>query len=83
MYLWIKLPHTGPTAAELFIAAIQMNVAYAIGNLFYTNNCGNYHLRINYSLHPPQVIQDGFRRLGRAWRELACDYAEIEEAPLI
>ncbi len=83
MYLWIKLPRTGPTAAELFIAAIQMNVAYAIGNLFYTNNCGNYHLRVNYSLHTPQVIEDGFRRLGRAWRELACDYAELEEAPLI
>ncbi len=79
----MELPHTGPTAAELFIAAIQMNVAYTIGSLFYTNGAGAYQMRINYGTHTPEKIEEGFRRLGRAWREMACDYAEMEERPLL
>ena len=37
----------GPTAAELFVAALQRDVAFAIGNIFYTNGCGNHRLRLN------------------------------------
>jgi len=83
LYLWVKLPKTGPTAAELFITAIQMDVAYAIGNVFHTDGSGSYHLRINFALQEPQQIEEGLRRLGRAWRELACDYDEMEKAPLL
>lgn len=82
-YLWVRLPKTGPTAAELYITAIQTGVAYAIGNVFYTDNCGTYNIRINYGSHKPADIEEGFRRLGHAWRELASDYAEIEKAPLL
>jgi GntR family transcriptional regulator/MocR family aminotransferase len=83
LYLWVELPKTGPTAAELFIGAIQSGVAYAIGNVFFTNNAGSYHMRINYGFHRPQEIEEGMRRLGRAWRELAADYAEMEKTPLL
>ncbi len=83
LYLWVQLPPSGPTAAELFISAIQMEVAYAIGNVFHTDNSGAYHLRINYALQEPAQIEEGFRRLGRAWRELACDYDDMEKAPLL
>lgn len=83
LYMWVQLPKTGPTAAELFISAIQMGVGYAIGNIFYTNGGGGYHMRINYGTHKPADIEEGFRRLGRAWRELACDYAEMEKSPLL
>jgi DNA-binding transcriptional MocR family regulator len=83
LYMWVKLPKTGPTAAELYISAIQMGVAYAIGNVFYTNGCGTHHMRVNYGSHKPADIEEGFRRLGRAWRELACDYAELEKSPLL
>lgn len=83
LYLWAELPRTGPTAAELYISAVQADVAYAIGNIFYTNGSGNYRMRLNYSALRPAEIEEGFRRLGRAWRELACDYDEIEKAPLL
>jgi GntR family transcriptional regulator/MocR family aminotransferase len=83
LYLWAVLPKTGPTAAELYISAIEKGVAYAIGNVFYTNNCGSYRIRLNYGAHKPADIEEGFRRLGRAWRELAADYAEIEKSPLL
>ena len=81
--LWAELPHSGPTAAELYISAIQQGVAYAIGSVFYTNGGGSYKMRVNYGAHPPEVIDDGFRRLGRAWRELAVDYAEMDKSPLL
>lgn len=83
IYLWVTLPKSGPNAAELFITAIQQGVAYAIGNVFYTNGCGSYQLRINYGTHRPADIEEGIRRLGRAWRELACDYADIDKSLLL
>ena len=83
LFMWAKLPRSGPTAAELYISAIQQGVAYAIGNIFFTNGGGSYRIRLNYASHPPEIIEKGFRRLGRAWRELACDYADIEKSPLL
>ncbi|MDZ4768521.1 MAG: PLP-dependent aminotransferase family protein [Chloroflexota bacterium] len=82
-YLWIELPHGGPTAAELYIAAIQAGVAYAIGSVFHPNNGGTYHLRLNYGAQKPADIVEGFRRLSHAWRELTRDYADIEKSPLL
>jgi len=81
--IWAELPDHGPTAAELYVSAVQQGVAYAIGNVFYTNGEGNYRIRVNYGSHPPERIEEGFKRLGRAWRELACDYAEMEKSPLL
>lgn len=81
--LWAELPHTGPNAAELYISAIQTGVSYAIGNIFYTNGGGVYHMRLNYGARTVEEIEEGFRRLGRAWRELACDYDDMEKSPLL
>ena len=81
--LWVELPNTGPNAAELYISAIQSGVSYAIGNVFFTNSGGSYHMRLNYGAHTPEEIQEGFRRLGRAWRDLACDYDDMEKSPIL
>ncbi len=83
LYLWIQLPKTGPTAAELYITAIHMGAAYAIGNVFYTNGCGSHRMRLNYGSQKPAEIEEGIRRLGRAWREVAFDYADMEKSPLL
>ncbi|HEX2908208.1 MAG TPA: PLP-dependent aminotransferase family protein [Phototrophicaceae bacterium] len=83
LYLWVQLPKNGPTAAELYISAVQAGVAYAIGSVFYTNSCGGHRMRMNYGAHKPTDIEEGFKRLGRAWRELACDYADMEKSPLL
>jgi GntR family transcriptional regulator/MocR family aminotransferase len=83
MHLWVKLPENGPTAAEFYISALQMNVAFAIGSVYYTNNCGTHRLRINYGAHPPHIITEGMRRLGRAWRDMACDYSSVEKSALL
>lgn len=83
LYLWVRLPKQGPTAPELFIAAVQNGVAFALGNVFYLNGGGSYHMRLNFGLQAPEQIEEGFRRLGQAWRNLACDYDDMEQSPLL
>jgi len=83
LFLWVELPRSGPSAAELYISAVQMGVSYAIGNVFYTNNFGTHRMRLNYGQHKPADIEEGFQRLGRAWRELACEYTDMDKSPLL
>jgi GntR family transcriptional regulator/MocR family aminotransferase len=75
LYLWVQLPEEGPTAAELYVTAIQHGVAYAIGTLFHTDGGGSRHLRMNFATYSPTKIQDGFRRLGQAWEAWQENYA--------
>jgi DNA-binding transcriptional MocR family regulator len=78
LYLWVRLPNNGPTAAELYIPAIQKGVGYAIGNVFYPNHPDAYSMRLNYGAHRPADIELGFKRLGEAWRDMAQSYSDIE-----
>ncbi len=83
LYLWVNLPKNGPTSAEVYITSIHMGAAYAIGSVFYTNSCGSHRMRINFGSQKPPEIEDGLKRIGRAWREVACDYEEMEKSPLL
>lgn len=83
LYLWITLPRNGPTAAELYISAIQRGVGYAIGSVYFTRNPDNYTIRLNYGAHKPTEIEEGFRRLGEAWHQLVHEYSHIEKSPLL
>ncbi len=67
LYLWVELPRKGPTAAELYMTAIEHGVSYAIGNLFYTNGEGERFIRVNFGAQPADKIYEGFRRLSKAW----------------
>lgn len=67
LYLWVELPPDGPSAAETFIAAIQRDVAFAIGALFYASAGGSHALRLNFGIHNPETIDEGFKRIGDAW----------------
>lgn len=82
-YLWVQLPKNGPTAAELYISAIHMGVAYGIGSVFFTNGCGSHHMRVNFGVQKTVEIEEGMKRLGRAWREVACDYDTMERSPML
>ncbi len=83
LYLWVRFPSTGPTSAEMFINSVQKGVSFAIGNIFYTNNCGNYHIRLNYGLQRPDMINEGFRRIGQAWEELGGEYHHMDKSPVL
>ncbi|MBI5957624.1 MAG: PLP-dependent aminotransferase family protein [Chloroflexi bacterium] len=84
LYLWIRLPDNGPTAAELYVTAIQHGVAYAIGTLFHTDGGGSRHIRINFASQTPARIEEGFRRLGQAWRTWQENYQpSVHRAPIL
>lgn len=84
LYLWIKLPDDGPTAAELYVTAIHHGVAYAIGTLFHTDGSGNRHIRLNFAAHPPARIEEGFKRLSEAWLAWQNTYRPaVHRAPIL
>jgi DNA-binding transcriptional MocR family regulator len=74
IYLWVEMPPEGPTATDLYLTAINYNVAFAIGSVFSASNSYRHALRLNFAGHPPQMIAEGMRRLGKAWNELLARY---------
>jgi 2-aminoadipate transaminase len=74
IYLWVEMPSEGPTATDLYLTAINYNVAFAIGSVFSASGSYRHALRLNFAGHPPQMIAEGMRRLGKAWNELLARY---------
>jgi 2-aminoadipate transaminase len=70
MYLWVEMPAAGPSATELYLTAINYNVAFSIGAVFSASGRFSHAMRLNFVLHPPEEIEEGMRRLGKAWKEL-------------
>lgn len=70
IYLWVEMPPTGPTATELYLTAINYNVAFSIGSVFSASGSFAYAMRLNFAARPPEDIEEGIRRLGKAWKEL-------------
>ena len=83
LFLWVELPGTGPSAAETFIAGIGRDVAFAIGGLFYTGEGGGQAMRLNFGIHQPEVIEEGFRRIGAAWTALVDEYGDVERRAVL
>jgi GntR family transcriptional regulator/MocR family aminotransferase len=71
LYLWLQLPHNGPTATELFIQAVDEGVAFAPGPLFHLGGSGAHCMRLNMAAYPPEKAVEGIMRLARVWRTLS------------
>ncbi|MCB0194038.1 MAG: PLP-dependent aminotransferase family protein [Anaerolineae bacterium] len=70
IYLWVEMPQPGPTATELYLTAINYNVAFSIGSVFSAGGYFAHAMRLNFAGCPPDEIEEGIRRLGKAWKEL-------------
>lgn len=81
IYVWIKLPEDGPSATDLYIHAVQMGVAFAPGLIFFPDGQGERCLRLNMVAYPPEVIEEGVRRLAGAWADLVSRYSELADQP--
>ena len=81
LYMWVRLPEDGPTAAELYVTAVQHGVAYAVGSLFFTDHGGGRHIRLNFAANSPARITEGFRRLGAAWYAWQQDF--VQRTPIL
>ena len=67
LFLWLQLPE-GLSAGELFPLAAEEQVTYAPGSLFFPDGRAQPYLRLSFAAHPPEVIEEGIQRLGRALR---------------
>jgi 2-aminoadipate transaminase len=76
MYLWVKMPPSGPTAIDLYLSAINYNVAFAVGSVFSASGSFSHALRLSFVTNTPRKIEEGIRRLGKAWQELAVRHAK-------
>ena len=70
LFLWMQLPETW-SADEIFPLAGEEGVIFAPGSIFYPGQRVKNYLRINFAMHPVTLIEDGIRRLGRAFGRYA------------
>lgn len=81
LFIWLQLP-AGLSANELYPLAGEEGVTFAPGSLFFPGERVQPYLRLNFAMHPPEVIEEGMRRLGRAVeRLLACREKGAPSAP--
>ncbi len=67
LFLWVELPHE-LRSEEIFDAAVAQKVAFVPGAPFFVNEEPHHFLRLNFSNRPPEVIENGIRRLGEVLR---------------
>jgi GntR family transcriptional regulator/MocR family aminotransferase len=65
LFIWLQLP-AGLSASQLYPLAAEEGVTFAPGVVFSLCECSEDHMRLNFSVHPPDVIEEGICRLGRA-----------------
>jgi len=63
MFLWVELPR-GMSADTLFPQALEKRVAFVPGSPFFAAEPRSEFMRLNFSNRPPELIEEGMRRLG-------------------
>jgi 2-aminoadipate transaminase len=64
MFFWVKLPEN-IDAKDIFMEAIEHNVAYVIGRPFHCDNSGGNTMRLNYSFPSIPQIDQGVQQLAQ------------------
>ena len=64
-FLWLQLPHE-LSSNDLFPLASKEGVTFAPGSFFFPGERPQSYLRLNFAINPPEIIEEGIRRLGRA-----------------
>ena len=65
LFSWAELPANVNTR-DLLADALQEKVAFVPGQGFHPDGSGQNTMRLNFSNVPPEKLQEGIRRLGRA-----------------
>ncbi len=63
MFVWAETPEYIDTD-KLFLEAVEAKVAYVIGSAFYPRGDDKRHMRLNFTLPSPELIEEGIKRLG-------------------
>jgi len=62
MFLWAELPR-GMRGEDILPRAIEQKVAFVPGSPFFASNPKSECIRLNFSNRPPELIDEGMRRL--------------------
>lgn len=68
LFTWVTLPKN-LDAKALMPKALEKDVAYVPGGIFYPNGGNGNHFRLNYSNMPEDRIVEGIKRLGDVLKE--------------
>lgn len=68
LFLWLTMPEYLDTE-EMFISAIDHNVAYVIGSAFHCDGSGKNTMRLNFSYPSEVQIEEGVKRLAGVVKE--------------
>ncbi len=68
LFLWLEFPE-GVDTMELLQEALRHKVAFVPGQPFHPDGAGLNTCRLNFSYCPPDVAEEGMRRLGEVVRE--------------
>ncbi len=63
MFIWAELPR-GLSGDAVFPRALEQRVAFVPGTSFFAADPQPRFIRLNYSNRPPEIIDEGMRRLG-------------------
>ncbi len=69
LFLFVTLPEW-MDAEELFLTAVENNVAFVIGKVFHCDDSGKNTMRINFSYASKEEIVEGVKRLGKAIKDM-------------
>jgi 2-aminoadipate transaminase len=74
LFLWVRMPEC-LDAEKLLEVAVEEKVAFVPGHAFYPGGSdGRCCMRLNFSYSPPDIIEEGIRRLGRAIERMVAEH---------
>lgn len=68
MFIWVTLPEYIDTK-EMFVRALEHNVAYVHGASFFCNKNGRNTMRLNFTYATDEQIDEGIKRLGQTIKD--------------
>jgi GntR family transcriptional regulator/MocR family aminotransferase len=69
LFVWLCLPEH-LSAERLLPVAGKAGVTFAPGSMFFPKGCdGEGYVRLNFAAQPPEAIEEGIRRLGKAMKQ--------------
>ena len=80
MFLWATI-RGGIDTDELFMSALEQNVAFVVGRPFYTDGRGTDSMRLNFSYSKDELIDVGIERLSNVIREAMANHHRKEDYP--
>ncbi len=71
MFVWMTARQSGLNTNTLLPFTLEMGVSFFPGNVFDPRGLVSPSLRLNFTANPPDILQEGVRRLIRATQKFA------------